>query len=148
MPSQEQQTRRNAHTFRLRVAASDTAPAKGHHVYYAIYAFYMDRAVEDHLASVGYPRLQSFHRLGGFDGIRKMEIEYLGSAHDGDGLVVETWVESVRGVRLTRGYEIRRETTGETLVRARTVAVWITAAGRPARWPRELLEALGASAEA
>jgi len=35
------------HAYRLRVSAADTAPAGGHHVYYAIYAFYMDQAVAD-----------------------------------------------------------------------------------------------------
>jgi acyl-CoA thioester hydrolase len=124
------------------VSAADTAPAGGHHVYYAIYAFYMDRAVADQLASLGYERRKSFEQLHGFDGIRHMEIEYLGSAVGGDDLVVETRVESIRGVRLTRTYEIRRESTGETLVKARTTAVWITDRGRPGRWPLELVTAL------
>lgn len=133
------------HSTRLRVSAADTAPAGGHHVYYAIYAFYMDRAVADQLASLGYERMKSFEQFHGFDGIRNMEIEYYASAVEGDALLVETWVESVKGVRLTRGYEIRRESTGETLVKARTTAVWISDRGRPGRWPAELVAALGAT---
>lgn len=133
------------HVTRVRVSAADTAPAGGHHFYYANYASYMDQAVTDHLASLGYERLKSFERFHGFDGIRHMEIEYYASAVEGDDLLVETWVESIRGVRLTRGYEIRRESTGETIIKARTQAVWITDRGRPGRWPAELVEALGAS---
>jgi acyl-CoA thioester hydrolase len=131
------------HALRLRVAKADTEIASGIHVHYSIYPQYMDRAVSDQLAKLGFERVDSYKTLHGFEGIHAMEIEYLAPAMAGDELLVETWVESARGIRLTRAFEIRKEPRGELLVRARTHVVWVTDAHRPGRWPPELLAALG-----
>jgi acyl-CoA thioester hydrolase len=135
------------HSWNVHVTAAETALASGVHVHYSIYPRFMDDAVADHLASLGFARLELYTRHHGFDGIRRMEIEYLAPAMEGDDLLVETWVESARGVRLTRGHEISNVATGQVLVRARTEMVWITDAHRPGRWPSELLVALGMAAE-
>jgi acyl-CoA thioester hydrolase len=135
------------HGLRVRVTPSDTAHAGGIHVHYSVYPRFMDEAVADQLTYLGFARLDMFTRLHGFDGIRRLEIEYLAPAMTGDELLVETWVESARGVRLTRGYEIHNAVSGQLLIRARTEAVWVTESHRPGRWPAEVLVALGVGAD-
>ena len=128
------------HTLPLQVRLREMAG--GWHVHYAEYLHYLEMAANDHLASLGFPLKETAEQLGGLFIMRYLEIEYRGSATAYDNLIVATWVESVRGVRLVRASEIRKAESDEVLVAARAQWVWVDTTGRPQRLPRTVAERL------
>ncbi|GAA6193484.1 thioesterase family protein [Phaeobacter sp. NW0010-22] len=69
--------------------------------------------------------------------VHRHEIDYLRPAHLGDQVHVSTWIVKMDGkLRSDRRFQIVREQTGETLVRARTEYICTDLkSGRPTRIP-------------
>lgn len=74
--------------------------------------------------------------------MRRIEIDYLRPAVAGDTLEVTTWLQTVRGPRAIRRYEIRKQGDDQLLVTAEALWVWVdTKAMRPRAIPRQIVEA-------
>ncbi len=108
------------------------------HVNNAVYLHYMEQAATEHAEILGFGR-ERLAALGGLFVVRRHEIDYLGAALMGDGLRITTWLESIKGPRAVRRYEIRHTANGKLLVRAVTVWAWLDPRGRPRPVPREII---------
>ncbi len=84
-----------------------------------------------------------YRRIGMGCVVWRHEFDYLAPAREGEGVDVATWIAENDGrVRLIRAYEFRRAEDRAVLFRGRTKFVTIDmASGRPARMPREFIEA-------
>lgn len=111
------------------------------HVNNAVYQHYLEQAAVEHSEHLGFNQ-QRCQELGGVFVMRKIEIEYLRPAVAGDTLEVTTWLQTVRGPRAIRRYEIRKKGDEQLLVTAEALWVWVdTRAMRPRAIPREILDA-------
>jgi len=131
---------RRVHVMALQVRLREMAG--GWHVHYAEYLHYLEMVALDHLAALGFPLKETADTLGGLFIMRHLDIEYRSSAIAYDNLLLATWVESLRGVRLARASEIRHADRDQVLVIARAEWVWVDTTGRPQRIPRPLVECL------
>jgi acyl-CoA thioester hydrolase len=107
---------------------------------------WLDRAAELHADSLGYTRQRLLD-----DGIMwfvaRHEIDYVGEAHPGDGLVVATWVRDVARVKSWRDYRIIRPSDGALVCRAATLWVLVSLeTRRPVRIPDAMRERLDPAA--
>lgn len=111
-------------------------------VYHARYLELFERGRSDFL------RLAGVHHKELADGrhgeklawvVKRMEIDFRGTAHIDDILTIETRTESVSGARIFMAQEIRRD--GTLLVTAKVEAAVIGASGRPRRFPKEWVAA-------
>lgn len=154
----EQAYGRFAAFFRVRHYEAD---ALGH-VNNAAYLHYLEQAAIEHSAAIGLT-FERFRELGGLYVVRRHEIDYLRPAAPGDVLQVVTWPIALQASRAIRGYAVYRhpastdvganvpndrflnvdeEPTGEVVVQAQTIWVWVDpASGRPRRVPNEVYEA-------
>jgi acyl-CoA thioester hydrolase len=110
-------------------------------VYYANYLKFFERGRTDALrtAGVGHAELWEAEPRLGF-AVRKITVEYRLPARIDDALIVETAFTRAKGAR----FEVRqRILCGDAeLAHADVVAACIDAAGRPARLPKSVLQAL------
>lgn len=127
-------------TTRLRVRHYEM-DALGH-VNNAVYQHYLEQAAIEHSEHLGFS-LQRCRELGGVFVLRRVAIEYLGSAIAGDLLDIKTWIETVRGTRAVRRYEIRKQEHEALLVTAEALWVWVDVTMRPRPIPIEFLNAFG-----
>ena len=109
-------------------------------VYHAAYLKFLERGRTDFL------RLRDVHHnqlAAGIHGealafaVRHMDIDFLKSAHIDDVLEVHTEFSEIRGARMILTQGIMRGE--EELLRASVTAVMISSAGKPRRFPKELL---------
>ncbi|MBD3882745.1 acyl-CoA thioesterase [Phormidium tenue FACHB-886] len=111
------------------------------HVNNAIYQHYLEQAAIEHSEHLGFGPAR-YRQLGGVFVMRRVAIEYLRSAVAGDTLEITTWLQEMRGTRVTRCYEIRRSQPNELLVTAEALWVWVDVdAMRPRPIPEEILSA-------
>jgi acyl-CoA thioester hydrolase len=111
------------------------------HVNNAVYQHYLEQAAVEHSEHLGLS-VQRCQELGGVFVMRKIEIEYLRPAVAGDTLEVLTWLQTMRGPRGIRRYEIRKQGDGQLLVTAEALWVWVdTHAMRPRAIPPQILDA-------
>lgn len=111
------------------------------HVNNAVYQHYLEQAAIEHSEHVGF-NLAHYERLGGVYVMRRVEIDYLRPAVAGDTLEVTTWIETMRGPRAIRRYEIRRQGESDVLVKAEATWVWVNATTmRPQAIPAEMITA-------
>jgi acyl-CoA thioester hydrolase len=112
-------------------------------VYHARYLEFLERGRSDFL------RLAGVHHTELADGkhgeklvwvVRRMEIDFRGSARIDDILTIETRVENISGARIFMGQRLLRD--NEVLVEARVEAAIIGASGRPRRFPKEWAAAM------
>jgi len=110
-------------------------------VYYANYLKFFERGRTDALrtAGVGHAELWDAEPRLGF-AVRKLTVEYLIPARIDDALAVETRYTSAKGARFELAQRILRDDA--VLATAKVTAACIDAAGRPARLPKSVLEAL------
>jgi acyl-CoA thioester hydrolase len=111
-------------------------------VYHARYLEFFERGRSDFL------RLAGVHHTELADGkhgeklvwvVRRMEIDFKGSAKIDDILTIDTVTENVSGARIFMAQKISR---GEqVLVEAKIEAAIISESGRPRRFPKEWIEA-------
>ena len=111
------------------------------HVNNAVYQHYLEPAAVEHSEHLGFNQ-QHCEDLGGIFVMRRIEIDYLRPAVAGDTLEVTTWLQTVRGPRAIRRYEIRKQGDDQLLVTAEALWVWVdTKAMRPRVIPRQIVEA-------
>ena len=98
------------HRKEIRVYYEDTDMAGI--VYYANYLRYIERGRSEWVRDVGLDQNQMKDRDGIVFAVRRVEADYLVPAKLDDELVVHTWVETLKPVRMVMGQEVRR---GETV---------------------------------
>lgn len=102
-------------------------------VYYANYLRYIERGRSEWVREVGLDQNRMKDEDGIVFAVRRVEADYLAPARLDDELVVETWVESRKPVRMVMGQEVKR---GETvLFRAMVTVICMTLEGKPVRLP-------------
>lgn len=110
------------------------------HVNNAVYQNYLEQTAIAHLEYLGFS-LEKYPALGGAFVMRRITLDYLRPAFAGDILTITTWIESMRGTRSTRHYEIRCPGESELLVTAEALWVWVDIqAMRPRPIPKVFLE--------
>jgi acyl-CoA thioester hydrolase len=111
-------------------------------VYHARYLEFFERGRSDYL------RLTGVHHTELADGkhgekivwvVRRMEIDFRGSARIDDILTIDTRTEEISGARVFMAQQLKRG--DEVLVEARVEAAIIGENGRPRRFPREWVQA-------
>ncbi|AMS40332.1 MULTISPECIES: tol-pal system-associated acyl-CoA thioesterase [Aminobacter] len=111
-------------------------------VYHARYLEFFERGRSDFL------RLAGVHHTELVDGkhgekivwvVRRMEIDFRGSAKIDDILTIETRTQDVSGARITMAQQLKRG--DEVLVEAKVEAAIIGENGRPRRFPKDWIEA-------
>jgi acyl-CoA thioester hydrolase len=111
-------------------------------VYHARYLEFFERGRSDYL------RLTGVHHTELADGkhgekivwvVRRMEIDFRGSAVIDDILTIDTRTEEISGARIFMAQQLKRG--DEVLVEARVQAAIIGENGRPRRFPKEWAQA-------
>ncbi len=111
-------------------------------VYHARYLEFFERGRSDFL------RLAGVHHTELANGkhgekivwiVRRMEIDFRGSARIDDILTVDTWTEAISGARIFMAQQLKRGE--EILVEAKVEAAIIGENGRPRRFPKEWIAA-------
>jgi len=121
------------HRFPIRVYYEDTDMAGI--VYYANYLRYIERARSDWVREIGID--QNAMRADGLVfAVRRVEADYLSSAHFDDELVIETRVEQITGARLVMKQVIKRAL--DRVFEAVVTIVCVTETGQPARLPANI----------
>lgn len=111
------------------------------HVNNAVYQHYLEQAAVEHSEYLGFSQARC-EELGGVFVMRRIEIDYLRPAVAGDALEVTTWLQTMRGPRATRRYEIRKQGDEQLLLTAEVLWVWVDInAMRPKAIPSQLLVA-------
>ena len=108
-------------------------------VYYANYLKYIERARSDWVRGLGIDQ-RAMKDEGQVFVVRRVEADYLASAHLDDELVVETEVMQVTGARLIMDQAVKRG--GETLFHAIVTVVVVTDSGQVARMPANIRQLL------
>lgn len=120
------------YTLPIRVYYEDTDMAGI--VYYANYLRYIERGRSEWVREVGLDQNVMKERDGIVFAVRRVEADYLAPAKLDDELVVETWVESLKPVRMVMGQQVKR---GEqVLFRAMVTVICMTLGGKPVRLPK------------
>lgn len=128
------------HRFSVRVYFEDTDFSTN--VYHAAYLKFFERARTELLRAHGIHHSELIAQGLAF-AVREMTISYDKPAHIDDLLVVETAIAEAGGARFVLDQTLLRD--GETICRAKVVAVLLNAKGRPVRLPAALRVALSAS---
>lgn len=102
-------------------------------VYYANYLRYIERGRSEWVREVGLDQNRMKDVQGIVFAVRRVEADYLAPARLDDELVVETWVESRKPVRMVMGQEVKRGDA--VLFRAMVTVICMTLEGRPVRLP-------------
>ena len=111
-------------------------------VYHARYLEFFERGRSDflRLAGVHHTELaQGKHGERLVWVVRRMEIDFRGSARIDDILTIDTQTEAISGARIVMAQQLKRGE--EVLVEARVEAAIIGENGRPRRFPREWIAA-------
>lgn len=125
------------HKLDIRVYYEDTDMAGI--VYYANYLRYIERARSDWVRGLGIDQ-RAMKEDGQVFVVRRVEADYLASAHLDDELVVETEVVQVTGARLIMDQVVKRG--GEALFHAIVTVVVVTEGGQVTRMPANIRQLL------
>jgi acyl-CoA thioester hydrolase len=126
------------HRFPLRVYWEDTDAAGI--VYYANYLKFAERARTEALIAAGLTQTEIRERLGVVFAVREASVRYLAPARLEDQLVVTSVVTALGGARIALDQDVWRDAT--CLAKCRILLACLDGAGRPARVPAEVREAL------
>lgn len=121
------------HRFPIRVYYEDTD--MGGIVYYANYLRYIERARSDWVREIGIDQ-NAMREDGLVFAVRRIEADYLSSAHFDEELQVETSVQQVTGARLVMEQVVKRGQ--ERLFEAIVTVVCVSDTGQPARLPANI----------
>lgn len=125
------------HKLDVRVYYEDTDMAGI--VYYANYLKYIERGRSDWVRGLGIDQ-RAMKDAGQVFVVRRVEADYLASAHLDDELVVETNVAQVTGARLVMDQVVKRGT--EVLFQAVVTVVVVSDSGQVARMPANIRQLL------
>jgi acyl-CoA thioester hydrolase len=111
------------------------------HVNNSVYMTWFERAAWDHSSVVGLPIERCLELDRGMVVLRSV-IAYLRPAIRGNAVRVATWIlPNQRKVRVSRRFQVLRESDGATLARAEIEYACVElSTGRPSRWPPLFLE--------
>ena len=108
------------------------------HANNAVYIHWMQAAAIAHSTAQGWPSQRYWDESWAWVA-RSHKIEYLQPAHEGDSLVVRTWVADMQRVSSLRRYEFTRPSDSMLIARAETRWAFINLATRkPLRIPVEV----------
>lgn len=132
----------NPHTYDITVQADDIDELG--HANNAIYVRWLERCAWQHSKSLGLG-LEEYRELDRAMAIVHHQIDYLAAAYEGDELTMATWiVHWDKKLRMTRHFQLCRQSDGLTLLRARTTFACIElSTGRPKRMPPLFVEGYG-----
>ena len=125
------------HKLDIRVYYEDTDMAGI--VYYANYLRYIERARSDWVRGLGIDQ-KAMKEQGQVFVVRRVEADYLSSAHLDDELVVETDVLQVTGARLVMDQWVKRG--DEAIFHAVVTVVVVSDNGQVARMPANIRQLL------
>ena len=125
------------HKLDIRVYYEDTDMAGI--VYYANYLKYIERARSDWVRGLGIDQ-RAMKDAGQVFVVRRVEADYLVSAHLDDELVVETEVVQVTGARLVMDQVVKRG--GEAIFHAVVTVVVVSDTGQVVRMPANIRQLL------
>jgi len=140
------------HIFAVRVYFEDTDFSGV--VYHARYLHFMERARSDMLARAGIDQRGAHEAGDGAYAVTKMNIAFKRAAHFDDALLVTSKVTAVRGAsvdihqRVTRGGQQGEQEGQEIICKADVTAAFVSPNGRPARQPKEWIDAFNQLLEA
>jgi acyl-CoA thioester hydrolase len=125
----------------IAIEVSDAEIDAFDHVNNSVYMMWFDRVAWDHSAAVGLP-IESCLALDRGMVVRRSVIAYLRPAIRGDTVRVATWIlPNDRKVRVSRRFQVWRDSDGATLARAEIGYACVElSSGRPARWPPIFIE--------
>lgn len=126
------------YTHHVRVYYEDTDMAGI--VYYANYLRYIERGRSEWVREIGMDQKRMKDEDGIVFAVRRVEVDYLGSARLDDELVVETEVRSVSGVRMVMDQVVKRG--GDILFTAAVTVICMTVEGAPVRLPANIRQLL------
>lgn len=114
------------------------------HVNNEVYIKWLMQAANAHSAFLGYA-LEKFLSSGACFVVRRHVVDYLAPAFLDEDLIIETWVTELHGSRCTRVYLIKRQSDNKTLIKAKTLWVYINLkTGRPIEIPKDISIAFAA----
>ncbi len=114
------------------------------HVNNVVYVGWLEDCAWRHSQSLGLG-LDEYRRLDRAMAVLRHEIDYLASARLGERLQMGAWiVDSPRGLKMTRRFQLLRPADGVTLLNAQTTFACIElSSGRPRRMPEDFVERYG-----
>lgn len=107
-------------------------------VYYANYLRYIERARTEWVRDLGIDQVLMKAERGIVFAVRRVEADYLRPAHFDDILEIETALTELGAARALLRQDVTRQ--GALLFRAEVTLVALTLAGRPTRFPHEILD--------
>lgn len=112
------------------------------HTNNVVYLTWMAKTAWEHSKALGLD-FAAYARLNRGMVVRRHEMDYLAPTHEGDRILVATWITGNDGrLRLRRRFQMRDAATGRTLFRGLSDFVCIDIrVGKPARMPREFVDA-------
>jgi acyl-CoA thioester hydrolase len=128
-----------AHILKIRIYYEDTDC--GNVVYYANYLKYCERARTEFLESKGVSMKQLIDD-NIFFVVAEASLKYLSPGRYGDILAIETIVDRVGPASITFGHEIRRDATGERLVKVMVKLGCVNQAMKPLRLRQDVMHAV------
>lgn len=125
-----------SHPIIIEVTAEEADLDSYNHVNNAVYVRWIDECAREHSKAVGVDT-NTAAELGYGMAVRESNIQYLRSAYLGDKVLVANWIVKNDGrLRVTRHFQLIRESDSITLVRATLDYVCINiATGKPSRMP-------------
>jgi acyl-CoA thioester hydrolase len=106
-------------------------------VYHARYLVWLDVARTEHLRRTGMS-YRDMERAGARLMVTELRIRYRRSATYDDAVVVRTWVRALASRKVTFGYAVHLDGTGELLATASTDLLVLDAANRVTRFPPDV----------
>lgn len=128
-----------AHILRIRIYYEDTDC--GNVVYYANYLKYCERARTEFLESKGISMKQLIDD-NIFFVVAEAALKYLSPGRYGDILAIETIVDRVGPASITFNHEIKRDATGELLVKVMVKLGCVNQGMKPLRLPQDIVNAV------
>jgi acyl-CoA thioester hydrolase len=124
--------------FMTRIAVAGEDIDANRHASNLAYLRWMQEVATAHSSAQGWT-LERYRDAGAGWFVRSHFVEYLRPAHEGDTLLLHTWVAQMRSSSSTRRYFFRREAGGAAIARAETRWAFVDlATGRPVRIPPEV----------
>lgn len=114
------------------------------HTNNTVYVRWCEEAAWEHSASLGLD-IDSYHRLDRAMAVVEGKYRYFKASYAGQALVTATWiVDWDKRLSMTRHFQIRRASDGDTLLRAEVRFACIEiSTGKPRRLPKEFVNGYG-----
>ncbi|MFN3453816.1 MAG: acyl-CoA thioesterase [Pseudobdellovibrio sp.] len=126
--------------FRYPIKVSQEHIDSLNHVNNEVYIKWLLEAAGANSSSIGFT-LDKFLSEEACFVVRRHEVDYLAPAFLDEELTVETWIEQMEATRSTRVYTIKRNKDDKTLIKAKTLWVYINLKnGRPIEIPEHVIE--------